>query len=242
MFGSATVVLLVSAMQKKEHKACTGVNVIMSGAGDHVFVNETYVNNLMSDAGALKGNDVSAIDVRQVEDQLKKNPWIKDAQLFFDNNQSLHANISERKPLARIFTLQGVSFYIDSSGMRLPLSDEETARVPVFTSFPSANKILAGPDSTVLQEVKHIAEYIQHDSFWMAQIAQIDITPQRTYEIIPVIGNQIIKLGNAENLDEKFLKLFSFYKQVFIKYGFEKYETIDVQYAGQVVATRRGAP
>lgn len=242
VFGAATLLLLVSAMQTKEHKACTGVDINVSGADDHVFVNETYINNLLSDAGAKKGNDVSIINVRQVEEQLKKNPWIKDAQLFFDNNKLLHANISEREPLARIFTIQGTSFYIDSSCLRLPLSNEETARVPVFTSFPSSNKTLASPDSAVLQDVKQIASYIQCDSFWMAQIAQIDITPRRTYEMIPVIGDQVIKLGDAENLDEKFLKLYSFYKQVFAKYGFEKYETIDVQYAGQVIASRRGAP
>jgi cell division protein FtsQ len=50
----------------------------------------------------------------------------------------------------------------------------------------------------------------------------------------------VIELGNAEDLDDKLNRLFSFYKQVWAKTGFEKYEKIDVQYAGQVVAIRRG--
>ena len=87
--------------------------------------------------------------------------------------------IEEREPIARVFTLQGSSFYIDSSCMRLPLSDKLSARVPMFTSFPSDKKILSRPDSLVLNDVKQIAQYIQQDSFLMAQVAQIDITPQR---------------------------------------------------------------
>ncbi len=240
VFGAATVILLVAAMENKEHKTCSSVDIAIKGADDNVFVNKKNTVQLLDDAGAVNGNDISTVDFKKIEDSLEKNAWIKSAELFFDNNQVLHANITEREPLARIFTLQGTSFYIDSSGFRLPLSNG-VARVPVFTSFPSANKILAAPDSAVLQDVKKIAQYIQKDSFWMAQVAQVDITPQRTYEIIPVLGNQVIKLGDAENLDEKFLKLFSFYKQVWSKYGFEKYETIDVQYEGQVVAVRRGA-
>ena len=72
------------------------------------------------------------------------------------------------------------------------------------------------------------------------QTAQINITQQRTYEITPVIGDQIIRIGDADSLDEKFTKLLAFYKQVLSKVGFERYSVIDVQYDGQVVAVRKG--
>src|SRR5258708_36883538 len=99
---------------------------------------------------------------------------------------------------------------------------------------------MRGEDSLVVEDIKHIAQYIQKDSFWVAQVAQVDITPQHTYEMIPVLGNQVIRLGNAENLDGKFKRLFTFYKKVWSKAGFERYEAIDVQYEGQVVGVRRG--
>jgi cell division protein FtsQ len=75
----------------------------------------------------------------------------------------------------------------------------------------------------------------------MSQVSQVDITPQHTYQIIPLLGSQVISLGTADELDTKFKKLFAFYKQVWGKTGFEKYERIDVQYEGQVVAVKRGA-
>lgn len=241
VLGVGTCTLLVAAMQKKDQKNCTDIKIEIRGAYDHVFVDKDDVMKVLQKNGAGKGKETNEVALRSIENALEKNAWIKKAELFFDNKQVLHAEIEEREPIARIFTLAGSSFYIDSSCMRLPLSDELSARVPMFTSFPSDKKKLSKPDSLVMDDVKHIAQYIQQDSFLRAQVAQIDITSQRTYEIIPVLGDQIIKLGNADNLEEKFEKLTSFYKQVWAKAGFEKYETIDVQYSGQVVAVKRGS-
>ena len=241
VLGVGTCTLLVAAMQKKKEKTCTGIDIKIEGAYDHVFVDDKDVMKILQKNGAGKGKETNDVALRSIEDELEKNAWIKKAELFFDNTQVLHAMIEEREPVARIFTLAGSSFYIDSSCKRLPLSDELSARVPMFTSFPSDKKKLSKPDSLVMDDVKHIAQYIQQDSFLMAQVAQIDITPQRTYEITPVLGDQLIKIGNADELAEKFEKLKSFYKQVWAKAGFEKYETIDVQYSGQVVAVKRGS-
>jgi cell division protein FtsQ len=72
----------------------------------------------------------------------------------------------------------------------------------------------------------------------MAQVAQIDITPERNFEMVPVVGNHLVKLGNGENIDKKFHRLMVFYKQVLSKTGFDKYKVIDVQYKGQVVASK----
>ncbi|MGI8952014.1 MAG: cell division protein FtsQ/DivIB [Chitinophagaceae bacterium] len=239
-FGTATVLLLVAAMQQKEHKPCSAINIEINSTKNNAFIDEKEVAQLLKSNGALVGKDISTINLRNIESNLSKDAWIKNAELFFDNNQILQVKIEEREPLARIFSLEGNSFYIDSSGLRLPLSEQQTARVPVFTSFTSDRKILSAPDSSLLNDVKNIASFIGEDSFWSAQISQINITPQRTFEMVPVIGNQIIEIGNADSLQSKFDRLFSFYKNVFTKSGFEKYEKIDVQFDGQVVATLRG--
>lgn len=241
LLAVATCTLLIAAMQKKEEKECTDIKVEINGAHDHVFVDKKDVMLVMQNNSAAKGKATAAIDLQKIETMLSKNAWVKKADLFFDNKQVLHVNIEEREPLARLFTLSGNSYYIDSSCKRLPLSDELSARVPMFTSFPSDKKVLSHPDSLLLQDVKKIAQYIQQDSFLLAQTAQVDITPQHRFEIIPVLGNQLIRIGDAENIDEKFAKLLAFYKQVWGKTGFEKYEIIDVQYKDQVVATKRGA-
>lgn len=240
LLGLCCVVLLVAAMKTKDSKACSNVEISIAGAAKHLFVKQADVTAVLQKAGVYAGKTLDAINLKTTEAQLEKNVWIKDAELFFDNHQVLHIKIMEREPVARVFTQTGNSFYIDSTGLRLPLSENAMARLIVFTSFPSDKKILSKPDSLVLDDVKRIALYINADSFLNAQTAQVNITPQRTYEIMPVVGSQVIRIGNAEELDEKFLKLLAFYKKVFAKSGFEKYSVIDVQYQGQVIGVRRG--
>ncbi len=240
LLGMGVCGLLMAGIRHKNQALCTGIKVNIEGTHGHVFIDEGDIMQLMKKNGAATGTPAAAIPLQTLEKVLRKEPWISNAELFFDNGQALQVNIREREPLARIFTVGGASFYIDSSGVQLPLSDDYAARVPMFTSFTSAKKILLGPDSLLLNDIRKIALQIQQDSFWMAQVSQVNITPYRTFEIIPVMGNQTILLGNADSLQSKFDRLFAFYKQVWAETGFEKYETVSVAYDGQVVATKRG--
>ncbi len=240
LLGLGCVVLLVAAMKAKDAKACSNIEINIDVATKHMFVNNADVMNVLNRNNIHAGETLSDIDLMKTEEQLKNNLWIKDAELFFDNRQVLHVKITEREPVARVFTVSGNSFYIDSTGLCLPVNENATARLIVFTAFPSDKKDLSKPDSLVLNDIKTITQYISADSFLNAQTEQVNITQQRTYEITPVVGDQVIRIGNADSLDEKFTKLIAFYKQVVSKVGFQKYSVIDVQYHGQVVAVRRG--
>ena len=123
----------------------------------------------------------------------------------------------------------------------LPLSEKFSARLPVFTSFPSETKVLSKADSNLLNDIKKISIRIQSDSFLMAMIDQVDITAQRNFELIPKLGGQVIVFGNATDLDGKFDKLLQFYKKVIMKMGWSRYSIINLQYKNQVVAKIRGA-
>jgi cell division protein FtsQ len=58
--------------------------------------------------------------------------------------------------------------------------------------------------------------------------------------MVPVIGDHIVVLGNAEDLDRKFKHLYTFYKSAWLQNGMNTYEKLDVQYSNQVVAVRKG--
>lgn len=241
LWAAAAVIislLLIAAMAKKESLPCAGVNIEIKAANDMVFLNKQKVMEALKANNAAKGTATAKIDLGKTETELEKNPWVKNAELYFDNKQELHVLIDERTPVARVFTLSGRSFYIDSSCKKLPLSDELSARVPVFTSFPSDKIKLSKPDSALLADVKTVAMYIMGDSFLSAQVAQVDITSNGRFEILPVAGNQLIRIGDAEDLDEKFTKLLAFYQQVWSKSAADKYAVIDVQYKNQVVAVK----
>lgn len=239
--GIGTIVLLGAAMQKKNNKPCAEIKIEIRGAAKHMFIDEKDVREILSTTGAITGNPIAALNLRAMESTVEKNPWVQNAEMFLDNNQVLEVRIDERQPVARVFTLDGSSFYLDSNSLRLPLSEKLSARVPVFTGFPSDKPVLSGPDSVLLHNVVKLGKYILADSFWMAQVAQVDITPQSNFEMVPVVGDHIVALGNADDIDKKFHRLYTFYQKAWLQNGINTYEKLDVQYDKQVVAIKKGA-
>ncbi|MEP7106682.1 MAG: hypothetical protein ABI760_01845 [Ferruginibacter sp.] len=240
--GAGTVMLLVAAIQKKDLKHCSGIDITIKGVSDNFFVDKNDIlNTIVSiSEGRTVGKPIGSFDLKVMEATLQKNTWIKKAQLFFDNNERLQVNVLEREPVARVFTTTGTTFYIDSSTAMLPLSEKFSARLPVFTNFPSDKKVLLKADSNLLRDVLTISMAIREDSFDMAMIDQVDITPQRNFEMIPKFGNTVVVFGDALNAAEKLDKLRLFYKEVLVKAGWNKYSEINVQYNNQVVARRKG--
>ncbi len=243
LLGAGSVVLLVAAMQRKDAKLCREIKINIQGADINLFVDETDILNSMKaiEQDNPVGKPVGSFNLKKLETALEKNIWVKAAELFFDNNEVLRVNVLEREPVARIFTAGGNTFYIDEELTMLPLSEKFSARLPVFTGFPSDTKVLSKIDSSLLREIKDISLAIQKDSFCMALIDQVDITAARQFEMMPKIGNQLIRFGDGSDVDEKLNKLQLFYKEVMGKAGWNDYSVINVQYKNQVVAKKRGA-
>ena len=240
--GGGMLSLLIAAIGKKNREDCTNYTIAIKGAEENYFIDADDINKLIkSGAGSeIKGKKISEINLKKLEQLLRSNVWIRKAEMWFDNRNVLHVEVYEREPIARIFTTAGNTFYIDSTERKLPLSDKLSARVPVFTGFID-KKVYSAKDSLLLTDIKNIATYIKNDPFWMSQVAQIDITPERNFELSPVVGNHLIKLGNGKDIGRKFNRLMIFYKQVLAQKGFDAYSIIDVQYSGQVVGTKRGS-
>ena len=237
----AGVFMLFAGSSRKYNKTCKAINVEVRGAGDHFFVEEKELEGLLNATGNLPGRTIESIKLNVLEKRLENNKWIRNAELFFDNKQVLQAIVEEREPVARLFTTGGYSYYIDSGCQKLPLSDKRSARVPMFTNFPSDRTRLSRLDSTYLVEIKEVAQYINKQPFWRAQVAQVNINDDRELEMIPTVGSHTVLLGKPGDIKEKLDRLFSFYKQVWVKVGLEKYSTVDVRFTGQVVATRKNA-
>ena len=237
--AAGTMVLLVAAMNVQSNKTCKGHAIMIDGKADQWFLDKKDIAALLIVQGGISGRAIKSFDLRRMENQLKNNVWVKDAELFFDNSRILQVRIQERVPVARLFTVTGNSFYIDSSGERLPLSDKFSARLPVFTGFPSERDKLNGADSLLVRDIVNISDYVVHDEFWMAQVSQIDIQADHTFDMIPVVGNHIIQFGDGTDYDKKFKRLLLFYQQVLSKTGMDVYEKLNVRFAKQVIGVKK---
>lgn len=240
--GTGMVVLLIAAVNSRTHQVCRGyeINIKTAKNQNERFIDKNDIVNVLTSNKklALKNRAIKSFDLNKIESRLAREVWVSDAELFFDNNGILKVNVSERQPVARIFTTSGESFYIDSNCKKLPLSGKASAKLTVFTGYPfSARKTFDG-EKKLLKQIRNLSTYLAKDNFWNAQVAQVDITPARDFEIVPTVGNHLIEFGTADSIEAKFRRLMIFYQQVLAKTGMEKYDRIKVQYHQQVIGVK----
>ena len=242
--GTGVLVLLIAAIRYRNSNICKGFHIEVAGPAlsGTPFIDKKGIADILTAAGAGKGQNkpIQSFDLRRLEAALGRNVWIKEAQLFFDNNGILQVRVVEREPVARIFTRDGSSCYVDSSGVQLPLQDKLPVRLPVFTGYPGQKIMLHGSDSGLTVDILRLSDFIRRDTFWLAQIAQVAILPGNNFELEPEIGSHRIGFGDGSDIEGKFHRLALFYREVLSRAGLDRYAHIDISYAGQIVAERRG--
>ncbi|HVZ56963.1 MAG TPA: hypothetical protein VG870_09930 [Chitinophagaceae bacterium] len=241
VLGGGMLTLLVAAIGNRSREVCSDYRVTIRNGHTEPFLDAPAIVRLLVSAtgGPVKGQLVSAIPLRKLEGLLKTHVYIEDAQLYIDNRNVLNVSVTEREPIARLFTTSGSSFYLDSGMHRLPLSAQVSLRLPVFTGFPD-RKVLTGADSLLLTRVKGLAQYILAHPFWMAQVDQVNIGQDGQFEMVPLVGNHLVRLGDGSDPQDKFHRLYVFYRTIVARTGFDRYSVIDVGFDGQIVATNRG--
>jgi cell division protein FtsQ len=234
-------VLLVAAIQDKDAGKCKSIQVKFEGKDDNFFIESKDIKSLITKDKNLNpiGKSIADINIAELESIVDQDPWVKNAEIYFDNGQQLNIKVIQREPVARVFTFSGNSFYLDGAGEHIPVSSRYAARVPVFTGFPTDAEKLQKPDSLLAAQIVDMGAYIGSDPFWMAQVEQLMITDDRRFEFIPKLGDQVIAFGEGIDIEKKFTKLLAFYKEGLNKVGWNNYTRINIAFENEVVCTRK---
>lgn len=239
--GIALILLLASSARNRTSRTCNGFNINISGSEEgQWFLDKSDIINVLTanNTRKLKGRSLQEFNLAGLERKLEKSVWVDEAELFFDDKAILQVKIRERIPAIRVFAMNGSSFFIDSSGKKLPVSLKTVVSLPVFTGFPNTGKEIHKKDSLLVRDMLKLGKFIAKDPFWMAQIEQLHIT-RNNFELVPMIGDHRIELGNAEDHERKFRKLGIFYRQIIPKTGLNRYSLIRLQFSDQVVAVKK---
>jgi cell division protein FtsQ len=239
--AAALIVLFVVSWKAKSEKQLTDIQVELVGeSAQALFMDEIAIRSILNEQGVKAGIPLEKINLTQLEKFIEKTEWVKNAEFFINNKLVLEVKIEQRIPIARVFTASGTSFYIDNEGSRLPLKQLTVLNLPVFTGFPTDQLKLSRPDSVLLKDVLFFAKTIQKDSFFMAQVAQVNIEPNGTFQMVPTLGDHLVLLGTVDQLEDKLNRLFTFYKKVWLVSGVNAYQYIDCRFNHQVVALKKG--
>ncbi|MBP9927100.1 MAG: cell division protein FtsQ [Cyclobacteriaceae bacterium] len=231
--------LIAFSSRKQDGIVCKDIVIDLENIRENHFLDEADVLKLVEGSGQkIIGTSLDYINLKSIETKLKYDKHILDAELFGDLKGNLIVSVELRRPIARIVRENAPDAYIAEDGVIMPVSEKYSSRV-VLISGGFTNQLIESEDLTKLEEGKQLLdmiEFISDDKFWKAQVAQIDINSQGKITILPQITGQRVEFGKAEGYEAKFKKLMIFYKEILPQRGWTRYERVNLEYDGQIIA------
>ncbi|TSJ42869.1 cell division protein FtsQ [Mucilaginibacter corticis] len=234
------LVALMSFIEiKKAEVVCSDVKIYIPGS--QYFIDKKEVEKILQISSyTMIGRRIDNINLHNLENRLKANPFIEFAKVYADMDGIIMIEIVQRQPILRIMNQFDQDYYIDKNGLKIPLSANFTAKVVAANG--AIDEPFGGKVDTLrtllAKDLFKTAAFIRSDSLWDAQIAQIYVNPGHEIELIPRVGNQRILLGNADSIEVKFHNLLAFYKQALPQVGWDAYKLINIKYANQIIGVK----
>jgi len=239
-----TAVLIVGGIiafteRRQGSASIKDITIKMKNAHENHFLDEDDIVRLMElKKDNLKGASLDRVNMKEVEKKIRRDPFVKDAQLYSDLKGNLVVSAELRRPIARIVRNDGPDGYISEDGMIMPVSDQFTSRV-ILVSGSYVKQMLGQNNLSTTEsglQLMELINTIREDEFWNAQIAQLDIDSKMRITIYPQVGDERIEFGKPENVEAKLKKLMIFYKEILPRMGWNKYDRVNLEYEGQIVA------
>jgi cell division protein FtsQ len=219
--------------------------------GDSLIFEEDIRDILHESLDTVIGKRIGDVDLDLVRGVFDLEPSINSVEVYPTLLGDLKVELIQKTPLVRVINGVNKSFYISTEGELIPLQIGNSVRVLVASGYISSKltkEVLDEPvrlkeynvqDTVgVLNDIFNLATCIQNDEFFKAQLSQIYVNSDMEYEIVPMLGKHIIKFGSADEIERKFDKLKSFYKQGINTVGWDMYSTLDIRFGDQVVGSK----
>ncbi|MFC6999206.1 cell division protein FtsQ/DivIB [Rufibacter roseus] len=184
----------------------------------------------------LTGRKKEEIDLKQLEMRIKTHKFVKEAEVFRDLAGNINVKVQQNRPIARLLSADR-DVYIDEEGAQLPLSNHYTANVIPVTVGVGLTKNKADSFFQDSVGVKYLSllRFVEKDDFWNAQMAHMHIDSKGKVSFLTQVGDQHIEFGKPVQIEDKFRKLFIFYKEVLPVVGWEKYGRLNIEYKDQII-------
>ncbi len=210
------------------------------------FLSNEVVLNTIDNIDSVSSLSVNDINSKTIENKLLTNPYIDEVDSYLTLDGKLLINIKEKSPIIRIFDKNGNSFYIDNQGDFIPISKNYTPRVLIANGYINEINInFTGNindttyNKTIIKDIYILTKLIYNNEFLSSQINQIYYNSKDDYDLIPKLGDHVIRFGKIENAQSKLINLEAYYKKNMISPNWDNYSTINLIYKDQIVCTKK---
>ena len=196
--------------------------------GENLYLTESMVNKLLiQNYGPLRNLPKDKVVLNTIESVLQTHDMVKDAQVYLTVDGELNTKITQRQPIGRVAGER--SFYLDDQGLRMPLSPNHSARVPIITGEITGK---------TLEDAYVILRYINQDPFLSKNVIGIHIQGESDYQLKFRLEHFVVRLGDVTDLDEKFQNFKAFYTKAIQENTLMSYQVVSLEFENQVVCTK----
>jgi cell division protein FtsQ len=188
------------------------------------MVNKLLIENTTN----LKTLHKDDLVLKKLESLVNSHKLIQNAQVFMSIDGVLKVVVKQKKPLGRVVG-ENYSFYLDSEGNEMPLSDNYTARVPLISG--EINEIKK-------EKLSEILKIISEDEFLKKNIIAANVLTSG--DIILMNRNYDFKIifGKSINIQKKFRNYKAFFQKAVSDSILNKYRKINLKFTQQVVGIK----
>ncbi len=228
-------VALTWARSQAREQICMGLDGDRIHVADDRQLGFVTSDEMTKELGSLvqrmKVMRITDIDLDSLERYLNGLDKLERALVNRLSDNRIRVTVHPMEPVARLWTSNGRSYYINREGKRIGADARFRVDVPQvvgrFTAEFPAVRLLP------------LLDYMSAHGEWNALVSMISVRDSANVFLLPTMRGHVINFGDVDNIADKFSRLKTFYKEVLPVKGWEFYDTISVKWDGQIVATRR---
>ena len=241
---SALTALSIYYAYNHFHDRLNDVNLHVLRDADDGFVDYDKTYNMILDICDTANNtQIRMIDVDSVVNTLMKNPWITAVDASINLDEYLDVEVTECKPVARIYNKKGKSVYVDGNGDMYPSNNSYVPHLLVVSGIDFKTDNLGNVNdeayaSANLPLVFNLIKEVLDDDYARSRVRQIHYDKNKKYIFSLNNTNIIVIFGDVNNNKEKLLKMKNFFDAMQGNPELENYKEINLNYKNQVVCTK----
>jgi len=221
------VFVMISGRPSQE--TCQSIDVVMADSAQSGFITPEVATKMLEQSKVNPiGKKMAEISSQDVESVLVRSSFINNVVCYKSPGGRLGIIIEQRLPIMRVMSANGDDYYIDSEGNTMNNSgysaDLVIATGHITKSFAS-------------KQLVNLGMFLRYNDFWNNQIEQINVEKDGSIDLVSRVGGQIIHLGNAQHLEQKFSNMMALYEKVIPTVGWNKYSRFNVEHLNQVICT-----
>lgn len=222
---------IVSLCNRPAGEVCKGIQLEIRDSLKTGYMTTKDITTMLAKSHLdPTGQPLDKVNLRAIEEVLESSPLISSSECYKTINGQIVVEVTCRRPILRVLSEGNDSYFLDEEGEII----EHIAKavyVPVATGHITR--------SFAKKELLPLAQFLQDEELWEAQIEQIHVTSRKEIELIPRVGSHIIVLGRPGDYAYKFEKLQAFYEKGLSKVGWDRYSRIDIDHNNQVIGTKK---